>query len=296
MKRDYGFCSVGGQIAQKIYNLIACDILGKEQKDKIITRYNDMRYNFNNYPKDYVKGGRKEWVFSEGLSPFKPEGRKTFYTDTTAVPMPITHPEFIDLTVRTECQGKGAIGLDLPTWFCQTGNEPFIMIVAQDPLRSCKWYGECNDAVVSTPFGLQDANHRERGNGGLRIWTLVQQLLSMGYGVYLTDCRKYFVHNHQKSNEYSKAKIGVYKKILKEEIEIIRPLLIVTLGHEATDYCQMILDNDNRLSGYIPHLSGTANGVINKFIAKNFGINPKGAKQQAEYYAKYIDNKVRDLR
>ena len=33
--------------------------------------------------------------------------------DTITVPIPITHPDFKDLTTRTE--KRGAIGLDLPT-------------------------------------------------------------------------------------------------------------------------------------------------------------------------------------
>lgn len=301
MDNKLGFCE-NKTIAKAIYSLLATEILGKEQYDKIVTLYKDMHNNFYNYPKKFATGERKEWVFSEGLMPFKPIGYDSYYLDTTAVPIPITHPTFIDLTMRKKGEGRGAIGLDFPTWFSQSDSAPFIMIIAQDPLRNAVWYGDkksenflCNEAVVSTPFGLQDAKYRERGNGGKRIWVLVQELLQFGYGVYLTDCRKYFVYSHEESNKYTTTeKVEKYKKILQKEIEIIKPVLIVTLGHSSTDYCRMLLGKDKRLSGYLPHLSGTANGAIKTFIKKNFGIEPQGAEQQAKLYARYIDKKVKE--
>ena len=181
MESNYGFCEAGS-LANEIYSLLASNLLGEDQYEKIVTRYGDMRINFNNYPRDFVKDGRSDWSFSEGLEPFKPEKWDRYYWDTTAVPIPITHPDFVDLVSRTE--RRGAIGLDFPTWFSSSGNKPYIMLVAQDPLRDADWYGDkkdscylCTDAVVSTPFGLHDAHHREHGNGGKRVWLLVQTLL-----------------------------------------------------------------------------------------------------------------------
>lgn len=298
-KSTLGFCENKG-IATKIYDLLANEILGNEQYHKIVGRYEDMRANFNNFPKDYVKGDRKEWIFSNDLEPFKPQGRLSYYSDTTAIPIPITHPDFKDLTLRKE--KRGAIGLDLPTWFNVSETNPFIMIVAQDPLRNAYWYGDrngtsedfiCNDAIVSTPFGIHDANHRERGNGGKRIWMLVNELIKTGYGVYLTDCRKYFVYNHEESDKYTTPeKREIYKNILKKEIEIVTPQLIVTLGHSATNYCKLLLGENNRQSGYLPHLSGAANGAIKSFFKEHLNKIPQNIEDQVELYAKYIEKLV----
>ena len=287
MENNFGFCG-NEQITQKIYKMIADDLLGGEQLKKIEMRYSDMRRNFNNYPKYYAKD-RPEWQFSEGLYPFKPvEYDKPYYLDTTAVPIPITHPDFIDLTTRTE--KRGAIGLDLPTWFNMGDCHHVIMLVTQDPLRSAEWYGDkvsdnylCTDAVVSSPFGLQDANHRERGNGGKRMWLLVTELIGKGYGVYLTDCRKYFVYSHKESAKYtSDEKTARYKDILSKEIDIVKPQKIVALGSDARNYCNSI-----GIKTYperpLPHFSGAAG----KQIKAHFDY--EGSRTIAELAKMYAD-------
>lgn len=287
---NFGFCE-NGNISRKIQLLIANNLLGYEQLSKVICRYNDMRANFNKYPEDYAKSENEMWVFSEGLGPFTPKGWNRCYSDTTAVPIPITHPDFLDLTSRDK--KRGAIGLDLPTWFYQTHGAPFVMIVTQDPLRNAEWYGDkkcenfiCNDAVVSSPFGLQDAHHREKGNGGKRMWMLVRALLERGYNIYLTDCRKFFVYDRVESDAYTTSdKMNLYRNILKKEIDIIDPKLIVTLGHSARKSCSALLGDDNRLSGYIPHFCGTACHKIKDF----FGIKSEtDINQLAELYSEHI--------
>ena len=107
------------EIACRIYEMLANDILGKEQLEKIKLRYDDMYRNFFNYSKEEVgrliKSGTEVcvWEFSKGVEPFIPKGWNRYYEDTITVPIPITHPDFKDLTTRTE--KRGAIGLDLPT-------------------------------------------------------------------------------------------------------------------------------------------------------------------------------------
>lgn len=295
---NFGFCE-NKAISDKIQNIIAYNLLGREQLDKIVHRYGDMRANFNKYPKDFAKCDTDEWIFSEGLEPFAPTGRD-YYSDTTAVPIPISHPDFIDLTTRAKGQGRGAIGLDLPIWFYQSLNAPFIMIVTQDPLRSSKWYGDeadekfiCDDAVVSSPFGLQDAHHREKGTGGKRMWLLVRKLLERGYNLYLTDCRKFFVYNHHESDLYTTSeKMNLYRNILKKEIEIINPKLIVTLGHSADKSCRSLLGNDRRLSGYIPHFCGTAGHKIKEFFKLRSKTDIEGL---AALYADHIETLVKKI-
>lgn len=140
------FCSYfldDRETASRIYELLANDILGIGQLEKIKLRYYDMHRNFFNYSKDEAakleksgqKSGQKSgiWEFSKGIEPFMPKGWNRHYEDTITVPIPITHPDFIDLTTRTV--KRGAIGLDLPTWFNLKDNDRRIMIIAQDPLR-----------------------------------------------------------------------------------------------------------------------------------------------------------------
>lgn len=223
------------EIAYRIYEVLANDILGQEQLEKIKLRYYDMRRNFFKYSKDEAKKSGKDavWEFSSGVEPFTPVGWERYYEDTILVPIPISHPDFIDLTMRKE--KRGAIGLDLPTWFNLKDNDRRIMLVAQDPLRNNTWYSDvdkfpkgknghkedyiCIDALVSSPFGLHGKSWRDKKNGGGRMALLVEKLIEHGYGVYLTDCRKYFVYDHKESAAYSSKKKNLYRSNWRKKLK-----------------------------------------------------------------------------
>lgn len=295
------------EIACQIYEMLANDILGKEQLEKIKLRYDDMYRNFFSYSKEeagkLIKSGTEAcvWEFSKGVEPFTPKGWNRYYEDTITVPIPITHPDFKDLTTRTE--KRGAIGLDLPTWFNIKNTDKRIMLVAQDPLRDNTWYSDvdnpdvpektgckenyiCIDALVASPFGLHGKSWRDKKNGGGRMALLVEKLIEHGYGVYLTDCRKYFVYDHKESAEYSKKKKNIYKAILQKEIGIVNPQRIVAVGNEAYDYCHELIGDDARLL-HVPHISGLA--AKKQKIFFELDENKKTTIEElVERYAKYI--------
>ena len=294
------------EIAYQIYEMLANDVLGKEQLEKIKLRYDDMYRNFFSYSKEeavkLIKSGTEAcvWEFSKGVEPFTPKGWNRYYEDTITVPIPITHPDFKDLTTRTE--KRGAIGLDLPTWFNLKNTDRRIMLVAQDPLRGNTWYSDvdkfpkgktgrkedyiCIDALVASPFGLHGKSWRDKKNGGGRMALLVEKLIEHGYGVYLTDCRKYFVYDHKESAEYSKEKKSIYKAILQKEIGIVNPQRIVAVGNEAYDYCHELIGDDVRLL-HVPHISGLA--AKKQKIFFELDENKKTTIEElVERYAKYI--------
>ena len=296
------------EIAYQIYEMLANDILGKEQLEKIKLRYDDMYRNFFNYSKEeagkLIKSGTEAcvWEFRKGVEPFTPKGWNRYYEDTITVPIPITHPDFKDLTTRTE--KRGAIGLDLPTWFNIKSTDKRIMLVAQDPLRGNTWYSDvdkfpkgktgckenyiyiCIDALVASPFGLHGKSWRDKKNGGGRMALLVEKLIEHGNGVYLTDCRKYFVYDHKESAEYSKKKKNIYKAILQKEIGIVNPQRIVAVGNEAYDYCHELIGDDARLL-HVPHISGLA--AKKQKIFFELDENKKTTIEElVERYAKYI--------
>ena len=264
------------EIACRIYEMLANDVLGKEQLEKIKLRYDDMYRNFFNYSKDEAqKLGLKDaiWEFSSGVEPFTPTGWNRYYEDTITVPIPITHPDFKDLTTRTE--KRGAIGLDLPTWFNLKNNDKRIMLVAQDPLRDNTWYSDidkfpkgktgckedyiCIDALVASPFGLHGKSWRDKKNGGGRM---------------------------RESAEYSKEKKNIYKAILQKEIGIVNPQRIVAVGNEAYDYCHELIGDDARLL-HVPHISGLAAKKQKNFF--ELDENKKTTIEElVERYAKYI--------
>ena len=245
------FCN-NCNLSEEIPQLIADELLGVENLSQLKGRYQQMKegYDFS----------YEQWqsLFTEELKPFRG------YTDTTGIMMPIKHPKF---KTDFEQLGKGAIGVDLPTWFNIQNNNPRIMLIAQDPLRSNKWYGECKDAVLSSPFGLHDATHRDSPKGGKMVNELIHRLVSAGNAVYLTDARKYFIYDHKTSDKYADTRKQDYLSILKKEIEIVKPKLCVCLGNRARSIMYDIATNNGELQISciaLPHLSGAARGAIVK--------------------------------
>ena len=239
-------------------------------------------YNFT-YP---------EWqnIFTDKLKPFRAE-----WDDTTAVTMPVRHKIFRQDFRRI---GKGSIGLDLPTWFNIEEDKPRIMLIFQDPLRG-KCYQDCKDAVLSSPFGLHDATHRSRANGGKMANELVKRLTNNGYGVYLTDARKYFISDHRTSDAYSLVFAKTYAEILAKEISIVKPALCVCFGARAnsimydvaTEYPEVLTTSIT-----LPHLSGTARGKIVSEFGKQLQRLKSTADNIAEVYAKKIISNIELMR
>lgn len=263
-------------LSKQIPNFIAEELLGVENLSLLQERYHQMKDGYN---LTYL-----EWrdVFTDKLKPFREE-----WDDTTAVTIPIKHKLFKQDFERI---GKGSIGLDLPTWFNIKKDNPRIMLIFQDPLRG-KCYQECKDAVLSSPFGLHDATHRSRGNGGKMANELVRRLTNNGYGVYLTDARKYFIGDHQTSDAYSLVFTKTYTDILAKEISIVKPNLCVCFGDRAncimyevsSEYPELLITSIK-----LPHLSGTARGAIKNQFKILDKIGGATADNIAEVYAKEI--------
>ena len=113
---------------------------------------------------------------------------------------------------------------------------------------------------------------------------LVGRLVSSGYGVYLTDANKFFIHDHKTTDMFSAAHIDVYAEIIRWEIELVKPAVIVCLGKRAEILCKkMGLQNIWAL----PHLSGTARGAI---VRKFPRLEKVGATAEniAEEYAREV--------
>lgn len=290
------FCN-NCDLSNSIPELVANEILGVELMKLVQMRYNDMVVNYEKTTQEWQE------YFNEDKTKLKPFNR---YSDTISVIIPITHPNFKDIKEPHGKNGvQGAIGVDLPTWF-NIGNDPNqqrVMFIAQDPLRGNEWYGGngsvsaedekkypnrvCTDAILSTPFGLHSKEWRSKGNGGGLFYRLVERLVNEGFGVYLTDCRKYFVYDHKTSDNYSKGKKEKYVNILRKEIELIKPTLIICVGKSARDLCADIKDEkiQSLFKGKLPHLSGLGRGAIKK----SFEIEGKATNEiVTEAYFKHI--------
>lgn len=276
------FCN-NCHLSSYIPQFIAEKLLGIDNLPLLDARYEQMR---NCYDYSYPQW---QGVFTEDLKPFNK------YDDTTAVTMPIKHPTF---KIDFEELDKGAIGVDLPTWFNIQNSNPVIMLIAQDPLKSIELYGECRDAVLSSPFGLHDATHREWKNGGMMVYELVSRLVKAGYGVYLTDSRKYFVYNPVTTNRFARLHRKEYADILKKEIEIVKPTLCVALGRKAAKIMAHFVAENSDLPPYyipLPHLSGAARGAIKKEFPKLKELKLT-CDNMADEYARIITGKVKHIK
>lgn len=271
------FSSVNAKDGKEaIIRLLASDVLGQAQYEKITLRYDDMSRNFDcvtEYAKYRPNSNYTNcalWKFAPSVVPHSRNGR--CYTDTTAVPIAITHTIFKDMRnklIQDDELDGAVVGLDLPTWFNLSSSNR-VMIIAQDPLRNPKWYHECNAAICSSPFGQHSREHRDSGRGGRRIKLLIEALINKGYGVYLTDAYKYYLCGW---NEAERKKImaphtidyrilKAYHDILLKEIEIVNPNVIVTMGNASKKAVNAVLAERHFDILHLPHFSGAAQGRI----------------------------------
>lgn len=275
------FCD-NTEIQNGCSKIIARHLLGPELLLKIKVRYEDLKANFNAVTFDEwtADGEYPLWRFSSGLTPYMD------YDDTSIVPIPIANKLFkFD---------EAVVSFDFPVWFNMAhANSGRIMIVTQDPIsRDIKWYKDCRDALCTTVFGLHNPIWRNKGNGGKRIWLLADKLMGNGYGVYFTDCNKFAIQSTSgKVMTLDRAQEQAYRDMLKDEIEIVKPNLIVTFGRLAHDALQSITQASIPVLN-LPHFSGQAQGHIKEFF-KWDDDKPFTISEQAECYFKTITQQIK---
>ena len=256
------FCNINCELAESIPQLLINSVFGESLRAEIENRYRDMRNNFN-------------LTYDEWQDCFTTEGKPfRSYDDTTAICIPA------EKTYFPELHEFNTIGFDLPTWSNINKEKPIVMFIAQDPLRSEKWYNECHNIVVSSPFGTHDATHRcsRHGEVYFKIFTEIEE---KGYGIYLTDTKKFYLKGDN-SASFTKKNTKTYDKILKQEIEIVKPKIIVAFGKQA-QRSVIELDGEDRLLRLI-HPSGASRG----HIKKQYEMNDCSNKKIAETYIEKI--------
>lgn len=282
---------------QDIINFVAHQLLGVESRPNIEACYGDMHRNFNALPKDqYEKSKAKDKQlarFSKLAQPCIHKDGTHRYTDTNTVILPL----YLDWpqAIRDK-QAKGMRGavlaLDIPTWFNLNESTKYrIMIIAQDPLRNPKWYWHDPGVSCSSPFGLQSKIWRKRG--GNRMATLIELLIETGFGIYLTDSHKFFARGWSSSDKAAPlAKLAKedsvlahYRDILSEEIDIVKPDVILAMGTAAQDFKDLIESKGVKVCE-MPHFSWNAQAhFIKKYMAN---ASDHSFKKQAVIYLKQI--------
>lgn len=167
------------------------------------------------------------------------------------------------------------LGIDLPIYFGDIKNKDRIMIVAMDPKRSNQYNGKVS---LSSVFAL----HRNEARNTKKndYWNFIEPLKKENF-VYLTDIYKLYYEKtlvingkqtkilSNKDPEYISIHCDSFKtnqKILKEEIKLINPNTIISLGNDSANALKKIsginsseLDLFHNGIRYIfmPHISRT---------------------------------------
>jgi hypothetical protein len=148
------------------------------------------------------------------------------------------------------------IGVDLPLFFkCPDTKAQTVMLVAQDPLRNRDHFPfpdfKDRDVIIGTPFALHNSRHREEENAKI-VFDLVQHIIGKNYHVYVTDRYKVWMKNKTgEGSELLKKEKAIFEQLLRTELDIINPKIIITLGGDANNIIKKLLKNIDL--GFNPH-------------------------------------------
>ena len=204
------------------------------------------------------------------------------------------------------------IAIDFPILISNNFNKKKIMICALDSLPPN--IGGITESInVWAPFSL-NYNWNLATKSSKQNIIFFNTLLECA-NLYVTDLYKLFFRRglegtDNRSNQdhyYTSKNVETHKYILEQEIEIIKPDLILTLGNNSRNVIYSITNtpvkkwDDDIMSGTwldgvtkivsIPHISGAANGAKSKLLknSKYENIQAKGNKKLAHILLSEID-------
>jgi hypothetical protein len=181
------------------------------------------------------------------------------------------------------------LGIDLPIYFGNPNHINRIMIVAMDPKR----IGQSNNKIsIGSVFALHQKETRITNKND--YWKFIEPLTKENF-VYITDIYKLYYESFEiingkqtkiisnKDTEYISPKCDSFetnKKILEEEIKLIKPKTIISLGNESANALKKISGiNSSELEVlhkgikylFMPHISRTVTQnivtIANLFIS-----------------------------
>lgn len=214
--------------------------------------------------------------------------------------------------------------IDLPVLLKSSDSKPTIVVCAMDSLppepESDYWLKNAlrpdEGVQLWIPFSLCEPWNSPKGSMASNL-NFFKPLIE-AYNVYVTDIFKLFFRissngKYLKSNQIpayqnliSGGGVNIHKLILKEEISVLKPAAIVTLGSAATNklFDLSVLKPEclhnsfkNSIPAYstpfdiphfpIPHISNAANGAKTKFI-NQFNLARIAGQSPNTVIAKYL--------
>lgn len=207
------------QIMQQALSTVSCMLFEEEKyKDFLLKRYQEMKEQCN-------------WEYPDGPSD---NGCAVKY-----IPAP---KEYEDYNI---------LGFDVPTLITLNNKKPIsniVMVVSQDPKRTERYKGMLS---LSSPFGFHDKSYRSSPRKGFMTPLVCKALEeSPDTALYFTDCNKLFTTD---GKGILKSATNKYPKILKKEIELIKPRCIIAHGRAAGS----ILEKIGYDSHYVPYIGNS---------------------------------------
>jgi hypothetical protein len=202
------------------------------------------------------------------------------YDRNEEIELPVYHlskNELVGAFSFLQSKNIHSIGIDFPIQINKGVNRPVLMICALDPLRANNEDKDNSDLIADwVPFSIIKNPEKENKHTELENLVFFHTLLD-SFDIYVTDIYKvFFRENGKVSNKISSyTQLSIHNELLKSEIEIIKPVAILTLGNGARDaICSLMGINTPVWTDSIyktsingldlvmaPHISGAANGT-----------------------------------
>ena len=132
------------------------------------------------------------------------------------------------------------LGIDLPLWIDWNTDKPKLMIIGRDPQRNAQTQ---KGLIIGSPYSLVSDGGRKAKNN---YWKFIEPLTEENK-LYITDIYKLFISN---SNEKVTELRGlpIHFNIFKDEIDLINPDKIITIGKDAADAVKKFIETNKKLS------------------------------------------------
>ena len=141
--------------------------------------------------------------------------------------------------------------------------------------------------IIGTPFAQHSSYYRE---GSQKIvFDFIKHIVAKNYHVYVTDVYKVWMKNETgKGIQLLKKDSAIFEQLLREELDIIDPKIIITFGNKARkSYMDISKYCDPRPHKHFTHPSGQAGGAWVKLIG-----NPVSEPRRLEYLKTEIDKEL----
>ncbi|GEO11553.1 uracil-DNA glycosylase family protein [Segetibacter aerophilus] len=215
---------------------------------------------------------------------------ETSYSGFISVPK-FKNVKFKNEATKENWENASLTGIDLPLFFqpsetsCKT-----VAVVGIDPLRKRKDFTSFHsgNVIIGTPYGFHSSYYRESRGRTKVYYDLIKHLVFKGYNTYVTDIFKIWMNDYHRSERDSfsmKNELLLAKECLENELEIVKPKIVVAFGEFAEKTCRNVLIGTTLEAKILPlpHPSGR-NTRWNQILDK-----PRDCERKAAFLIQEVD-------